>query len=76
MGKTNILLNSIDHQLNISQICLNARYQLLINKRKNVHIQHYNYLKAFIEYSNNMDYIYENIDEYYSKKKRKSIDRI
>ena len=75
MGKTNILLNSIAHQLNISQICLNARYQLLINKRKNVHIQHYNYLKAFIEYSNNMDYFYENIDEYCSKK-RKSTDRI
>ena len=34
-------------------------YQFLINKRKKVGLKHCNNPKAFIEYSNNMQYVYE-----------------
>ena len=47
-----------------------ANYQLLINKRGITGLKHFNDFKAFIEYSNNMDDIYENIEEYNPKKKR------
>ena len=40
-----------------------AKYQLLINKRERVSLKHYKDYKAFIEYSNDMDDIYENIDK-------------
>ena len=40
-----------------------AKYQLLINKRERVSLKHYNDYKAFIQYSNDMDDIYENIDK-------------
>ena len=40
-----------------------AKYQLLINKRERVGLKHYKDYKAFIEYSNDMDDIYENIDK-------------
>ena len=44
-----------------------AKYQLLINKRKDVGLKYYNDFKAFIEYSSNMDDIYENTAEKISK---------
>ena len=47
------------------------KYQLLINKSKSVSLKHCNDSKAFIEYSNDMKNIYENIDEYNLNKKRK-----
>ena len=47
------------------------KYQLLINKSKSVSLKHCNDSKAFIEYSNDMKNIYENIDEYNPNKKRK-----
>ena len=34
-------------------------------------IKHYNDPNAFIEYSNTMDDVYENIDDYKSNRKRK-----
>ena len=37
-------------------------YQLLIKKRKGVGLKHYNDPKVFIEYSNNMNDIYENVE--------------
>ena len=40
-----------------------AKYQLLINKRKGLDLKQCNNVKAFIEYLNNMDDIYENIEE-------------
>ena len=40
-----------------------AKYQLLINKRESIYDA-----KAFIEYSNDMDDIYKNIEEYNPKK--------
>ena len=68
-GKTN-LLNLIENQPNIDKIYLYAKdpyeskYQYLINKRESVGINHFNDPKAFIGYSNNMQDVYKNIDEY------------
>ena len=39
-----------------------AKYQVLIKKRESAGLKHCNDPKAFIEYSNDMDDIYENID--------------
>ena len=40
-----------------------AKHQFLIKKWKTADINHFNNSKAFIEYSNNMDDIYRNIEE-------------
>ena len=67
----------VSHQRNIDKIYSNAKdpyepkYQLLINKREGVGLKHCNDLKAFIEYSNTIDDIYENIEEYNLNKERK-----
>ena len=67
----------VSHQRNIDKIYSNAKdpyepkYQLLINKREGVRLKHCNDLKAFIEYSNTIDDIYENIEEYNLNKERK-----
>ena len=69
-GKSNALLNLINNEPGISKIYLYAknpcesRYQLLINKRQCTGFKHFNDQKAFIEYSNDMQDIYKNIDEY------------
>ena len=41
-----------------------AKYQFLINKRESTGLKHFNDPKAFIEYSNDMQDVYKNIDEY------------
>ena len=48
-----------------------ARYHISINKRETVGLQHFNDQKAFIEYSNGMQDVYKNIDEYNPGKKHK-----
>ena len=48
-----------------------AKYQYLINKREGVGIDYFNDRKAFIEYSNDMDDLYKNIDEYNPDKENK-----
>ena len=48
-----------------------AKYQFLINKRKNTRLKHFNDPKAFIEYLNDMQDVYKNIDEYNFDKKCK-----
>ena len=48
-----------------------AKYQYLINKREGVGINHFNDPKAFIEYSNDMQDVYKNIDEYNAGKEHK-----
>ena len=72
-GETSTLLNLIKEQVKrdaIDKIYLNARglnepkYQFLIEKRENAGIKHYNDPNAFIECSNRMDDVYENIDDY------------
>ena len=69
-GKTNALLNLINNQPDIDKIYLYAKdpyepkYQNLINKRKKVGLDHFDDSKAFIEYSNDMQDVYKNIDDY------------
>ena len=76
-GETNSLFNLINQQPDIDKIYLyakdpyEAKYQFLINKRESTGLKHFNDSKAFIEYSNNMDDIYKNIEEYSPNKKRK-----
>ena len=48
-----------------------AKYQYLINKRKKVVLSYYDDLKAFMEYSNDMQDVYKNIEDYSPKKNRK-----
>ena len=43
----------------------------MIKKREGVGAKHFNDSKTFIEYSNDMDDIYKNIEEYNPNKKRK-----
>ena len=68
-GKTNALLNLINHEPDTDRIFLyvkdpyEAKYQLLINKRESTGLKYFNDSKAFIEYSNDMDDIYKNIEE-------------
>ena len=45
--------------------------KILIKKRKDVGIKHLNDLNAFIECSNTVDDVYENIHDYNSSRKRK-----
>ena len=46
-----------------------AKYRLLINKRESTGLDHFNDSKAFIEYSNHVDDIYKNTEEYNPDKK-------
>ena len=77
--KTNTLLNLINEQNNIDKIYLYAKdlsepkYEFLIKKRENVEIKHLNDPNAFIECSNTMDDVYENINDYNPIKKRKKL---
>ena len=77
-GKTNPLFNLITQQTDIEKNYLyakeshEAKYRFLINKREITDWKHLNGLKAFIEYSNDMDRIYKNIEEYNPNKKRKT----
>ena len=65
-GKTNALLNLINYQPDIDKIYLYAKdlyekkYQLLINKREEVGLKHYDNPKVFIEYSNDTHDVYKN----------------
>ena len=76
-GKTNALLNLIENQPDIDKIYLyakdpyEAKYQYLINKREGVGINHFNDPKAFIEYSNDMQDVYKNIEEHNADTERK-----
>ena len=78
--KTNALLQLIQ-KLNgtnpIDKIYLYAKdlselkYEFLINNREKAGIKNYNNPNAFIEYSNTMDDVFENIDNYNTKRKRR-----
>ena len=75
--KRKVLLNLIENQPDIDKIYLytkdpyEAKCQYLINKREGVGIDHFNDPKAFIEYSNDMHNVYENIDDYNPDKENK-----
>ena len=78
-GKTNALLNLISEQRDIDNIYLYAKdlskskYEYLIKNRESAGIKHVNDSNAFIECSNTMDDIYENVNNYNPSKKRKTL---
>ena len=49
------------------------KYKYLIKKREDVGIKHFNNPNAFIECSNTMDDVYENINDYNPIRKRKKL---
>ena len=74
--KKNILLNLINEQKDIDKIYLYAKdlsepkYEYLIKNRENTGRKHLNDSKAFIECSNTVDDVYDNIDDYNLNKKK------
>ena len=76
-GKTNALINLINEQNDIDKFFLYARYlsepkyEYLIKKREDAGIKHLNNPNAFIECSDTMDNVYENINDYNPIRKRK-----
>ena len=76
-GKTNTLLNLINEQNGIDKIYLYARdlnepkYKTLIKKREDAEIKHLNNPNAFIECSNTLDDVCQNIHDYNSNRNRK-----
>ena len=76
-GETNELLNLINNHPDIDKIYLytkdpyEAKYQFLINKRESIGLKHFNDPKDFIDYWNNMQDFYKNIDEYNVDKEHK-----
>ena len=76
-GKTNALSNLINHQPDSDKIYLDekylfeAKYQYLINKREKVDLKHYDDPKTFITYSNDLQDVYKDIEEYNPVNKRK-----
>ena len=81
-GKTNALLTLIQKQDNdnlIEKIYLYAgdlsepKYQFLIKKREDAETKNLNDPSAFIEYSNTMDDVYNNIDDYNTNRKGKNL---
>ena len=77
-GKTNYSLNSIQKDNNIiDKIYLYAKdleepkYQFLIDKREQAGIKNLNDPNVFIEYSNAMNDILENIEDYNKREKEK-----
>ena len=75
--KTNAFLNLINNQPDIDKIYLytidpyEAKYQYLIKKREKVGLNHFNDFKGFMKYSNDMQNVYKNIEDYNPGKKRK-----
>ena len=70
-------MNLINNQPDIGKIYLNAKdpykakYQFLINKRESTGLKHFGDPKAFIEYSNDMQDVYKDINEYNEDKEHK-----
>ena len=76
-GKINTLLNLINEQDHIDKMYLYAKdlsepkCELLIKKWTNTGTKSLNDPNAFIECSNTMDDVYENVDDYNRSRKRK-----
>ena len=70
-------MNLINNQPDIDKIFLYAKdpyekkYQYLINKSEKIGLNHFNDPTAFMEYSNDMQDVYENIEDYNPIKTRK-----
>ena len=69
-GKTNALLNLINHEPESDKIYLcvkepfEAKYQMLIKKRESTGLKYFHDSKVCIEYSNDMEDVYKNIEEH------------
>ena len=76
-GKTNALLDLVKKQDDIDEIYLYAKdlsepkYEFLIKKCDDAEIKHLNNSNSFIECSNTMDDVYENIDDTTQAEKEK-----
>ena len=76
-GKTNALLILMNHEPDINKIYLytkdpyKPKHKLLNNKREFTGLKYLNDSKDFIKFSNDMNDIYKNIEEYSPNKKRK-----
>ena len=77
-GKANVLLNLIKHQRpDIDKIYLyvkdpfKSKYQLLISGREKVGIEILKNSKAFIDYSQKIDDVFEHFEDYSQRKKRR-----
>ena len=60
-------MNSYLHTKDLYEV----KYQFLINKRESTGLKHFNNPKALVEYSNDMQGVYKNIDDYNLGKERK-----
>ena len=76
-GKTDTLLHLINNLHPIDKIYLYAKdlseqnYEFLINKREQPGIKNLNDLHAFFEYSDDMNDVYENINNYNKNRDKK-----
>ena len=77
-GKTNVLLNVIKHQRrDIDKIYSylkdpsESKYQLFINEREKVRAENLINPKAFTDYSQTIDDVYGNLEDYNPLKKRR-----
>ena len=76
-GKTNTLLHLINNLHPIDKTYLYAKdtdeekYQFLINKREQAGLKNLNDPKDFIEYSNDMDDVFDNINNYNKTRDKK-----
>ena len=77
LEKINSLFNVISKQADIDKSCFYAKdpyeekYKFLMNKVESTWLKHLSHSKAFIEYSNDLDDIYKNIEECNPNKKRR-----
>ena len=78
-GKTNALLNLISQHDDIDKMYLYAKdlsepkYECFIKMHEDVRIKHLNDEKAFMECSNTVDDVYENIDDYNPNREKKNL---
>ena len=70
-GKTNTLLNLISQQDDIDKI---YRYKFLIKKCEDAGIKHLNDSSAFVECSNTIDDVHENINDYKPNRENKNFN--
>ena len=82
-GKTNVSLRLIKHQRpDINQIYLyvkdpsQSKYQLLINEKEKIGNKTSKNPKVFIDYSQTIDDVYENFEDYNPTKKKENANSV
>ena len=70
-GKTNTLLHLINDLHPINKIYYEPKYEYLINKREQAGIENLNDPHAFIEYSDDMNDVLDNINNYNKNRDKK-----